>query len=187
MEYQALLKRLPLIHDWAVETVQAAADEADPLIACDLARLHPYFPGALLSDTWVVVTDSLPAPPLGQWFGTLREFTRFEKADGRAITLLDTIFVKRAVQYDDIVLAHELVHVIQWDYLGPERFLLAYGIGLSSEGYTASPLEKMARRHAARVEADLPAYDIAAAVRQELAASVGPQLDEIRSRRSSEE
>ena len=29
---------------------------------------------------------------------------------------------------------HELVHVVQWDRLGVDRFLLAYGIGLVQSG-----------------------------------------------------
>jgi hypothetical protein len=32
---------------------------------------------------------------------------------------------------------------VQWDELGPENFLLAYGTGLMGWGYDASPLEAM--------------------------------------------
>ena len=39
---------------------------------------------------------------------------------------------------------HELVHVVQWEHLGPEKFLLAYGAGLVRFGYERSPLEQMA-------------------------------------------
>jgi len=38
----------------------------------------------------------------------------------------------------------ELVHVIQWERLGVDDFLLAYGAGLMQFGYRDSPLEKMA-------------------------------------------
>jgi len=37
-----------------------------------------------------------------------------------------------------------LVHVIQWERLGVDDFLLAYGAGLMQFGYRDSPLEKMA-------------------------------------------
>lgn len=39
---------------------------------------------------------------------------------------------------------HELIHVVQWRVLGPERFLAAYADGLEKFGYRASPLEAMA-------------------------------------------
>ena len=39
---------------------------------------------------------------------------------------------------------HELIHVIQWQSLGPERFLKTYAEGLERFGYENSPLEKMA-------------------------------------------
>jgi hypothetical protein len=39
---------------------------------------------------------------------------------------------------------HELVHVIQWRLLGPDRFLLSYANGLECFGYPQSPLEAMA-------------------------------------------
>jgi len=37
-----------------------------------------------------------------------------------------------------------MVHVIQWDELGAENFLLLYAIGLVLHGYRHSPLEEIA-------------------------------------------
>ena len=39
---------------------------------------------------------------------------------------------------------HELVHVVQWRLLGPDRFLFLYANGLECFGYRQSPLEAMA-------------------------------------------
>jgi hypothetical protein len=39
---------------------------------------------------------------------------------------------------------HELIHVIQWRILGPERFVHSYADGLEHFGYRQSPLEVMA-------------------------------------------
>jgi hypothetical protein len=39
---------------------------------------------------------------------------------------------------------HELIHIVQWRLLGPERFLAAYAAGLETSGYRTSPLECMA-------------------------------------------
>jgi len=39
---------------------------------------------------------------------------------------------------------HELIHVIQWRLLGPDRFLFAYANGLERFGYRQAPLEVVA-------------------------------------------
>ena len=45
---------------------------------------------------------------------------------------------------DEGLYFHELMHVVQWRMLGPERFLAAYADGLEKFGYRNSPLEAMA-------------------------------------------
>jgi len=37
-----------------------------------------------------------------------------------------------------------MVHVVQWERLGIDNFLLAYGTGLLQYGFRDSPLEEMA-------------------------------------------
>ena len=59
------------------------------------------------------------------------------------ITYVDTIFVNY-LQKTESLFFHELVHVVQWERLGVDNFLLAYGIGLMKFGYQDSPLEQMA-------------------------------------------
>ena len=71
-------------------------------------------------------------------------FESFEKADVAGTTYKDTYFIKRQNCFDESLHFHELVHVVQWDYLGVEKFLLAYALGLINHGYVNSPLEVMA-------------------------------------------
>jgi hypothetical protein len=52
--------------------------------------------------------------------------------------MLESSFQKRQLYF------HELIHVIQWRLLGPERFLALYAEGLEAFGYHNSPLEQMA-------------------------------------------
>ena len=59
------------------------------------------------------------------------------------ITFRDTFFIRHPHQSESLYF-HELVHVVQWDRLGIDHFLLAYGVGLMQFGYRESPLEKMA-------------------------------------------
>jgi hypothetical protein len=60
------------------------------------------------------------------------------------ITYIDTIFLKPTRSNNENIYFHELVHVIQWRLLGPDRFLLSYANGLECFGYRQSPLEAMA-------------------------------------------
>jgi hypothetical protein len=59
------------------------------------------------------------------------------------ITFKDTFFVREDRQSESLHF-HELVHVVQWARLGPDKFLLAYAVGLAQLGYEKSPLEQMA-------------------------------------------
>jgi hypothetical protein len=60
------------------------------------------------------------------------------------ITYLDTFFSQDEMRGNEAHHFHELVHVIQWQLLGPKGFIAAYADGLERIGYRASPLEVMA-------------------------------------------
>jgi hypothetical protein len=64
--------------------------------------------------------------------------------DAAGITYLDTYYVRADHFHDVSVHFHELVHVVQWRLLGPEKFLALYADGLERFGYRNSPLEAMA-------------------------------------------
>lgn len=82
-----------------------------------------------------------------------------------------------AYERDESLHFHELVHVVQWQHLGPERFIMAYALGhLLSGGYRTNPLEEMAYGLQARFDANTPAFDVAAIVRPELDRVVPPLL-----------
>jgi hypothetical protein len=74
----------------------------------------------------------------------LARFADFERGDFDGITYIDTIFLKPTQSSNENMYFHELVHVIQWRLLGPDRFLLSYANGLECFGYRQSPLEAMA-------------------------------------------
>jgi hypothetical protein len=74
----------------------------------------------------------------------LARFADFERGSFDGITYLDTFFLKPAAFNNEKMHFHELVHVIQWRLLGPDRFLFLYANGLECFGYRQSPLEAMA-------------------------------------------
>jgi hypothetical protein len=68
-----------------------------------------------------------------------------EQARFTGATFKDTVFIQVGQPSESESLHfHELVHVVQWNQLGVDNFLLAYGIGLLQFGYRESPLEQMA-------------------------------------------
>ena len=74
----------------------------------------------------------------------LKRFAEFERGDFDGITYLDTVFLKPDHSKNEAIHFHELIHVIQWRLLGPDRFLYSYANGLERFGYRQSPLEVMA-------------------------------------------
>jgi hypothetical protein len=73
----------------------------------------------------------------------LPELGRMENMQMAGITYKNTFFVSHLHQTESLHF-HELVHVVQWETIGANDFLLAYGAGLMRFGYRDSPLEAMA-------------------------------------------
>lgn len=133
---------ISLITSWIDETLAAHITLARPVISFGFKRLPNYCPNDLLLQAKVVVTDNVPNPPLSRL--GLSEFAGSLPNDKAGITLKNIYFLQTSRERDESVHFHELVHVIQWAYLGVEKFLLAYIEGLQTYGYENSPLEKMA-------------------------------------------
>jgi hypothetical protein len=89
----------------------------------------------------VVIANDVCYPPLDQ-FG-LGEFKALTEIPWSGITYNDIYFLRRAVECPALHF-HELVHVVQYQRLGVERFLWAYSLGIALHDYEDSPLEKMA-------------------------------------------
>ena len=96
------------------------------------------------------MTGKVPFPPLSRM--GLPELEQMENMSMDGITYVDTFFINHLRQTESLHF-HELVHVVQWERLGVDNFLLAYGVGLMQSGdlyqtfedvYLNSPLEQMA-------------------------------------------
>jgi hypothetical protein len=53
----------------------------------------------------------------------LARFAAFEQGNFDGITYLDTYFLRTHAEWNEALHFHELIHVIQWRFLGPDRFL----------------------------------------------------------------
>ena len=142
MTPEEFAKFYPPLLDWIHTTLNASAHLARTVASRGFSRLPLYFTEKTLASTKVVLVDPLPMPPLSS-MGLVR-FAEFERGSFDGITYMDTIFLKPAQSSNEIIHFHELVHVIQWRLLGPDRFLLSYANGLQCFGYRQSPLEAMA-------------------------------------------
>jgi hypothetical protein len=142
MSPEEFAKFYPPVLDWIQTTLNASAHLAHTIVSREFSRLPLYFTEKTLASTKVVLADPLPMPPLTS-MGLVR-FAEFERGNFDGITYIDTIFLKPTQSNNEITYFHELVHVIQWRLLGPDRFLLSYANGLECFGYRQSPLEAMA-------------------------------------------
>ena len=138
-EFQALY---PQVIGWIRCTLATHEKNAKSVASAGFARLPLYFSNELIAHTKFVAVDRPPMPPLSAL--GLKRFAAFEQGDYDGATYLDTFFLKKSRVADEGLYFHELIHVVQWRVLGPERFLAAYADGLETFGYRRSPLERMA-------------------------------------------
>ncbi|MGV3754690.1 MAG: hypothetical protein ACO1QS_04860 [Verrucomicrobiota bacterium] len=136
---------LPQATDWIAATLADHPPQAPSVASFGFRRLPHYYPAELLQSTKVIaLPGKLPVPPLRSWGLDHPAFADFEDLNAAGITYLDTYFVQASLVTDESLHFHELVHVLQWAHLGPERFLMTYALGLAQLGYRDSPLETMA-------------------------------------------
>src|ERR1700753_2778891 len=123
-------KLYPLVIGWIQQTLVAYSNEAVIISSLGFTRLPQYFDESLLSSTKVVVVERVPMPPLSSM--GLSQFAAFENGDYSGVTYLDTFFVRRDSALAERLYFHELIHIVQWRLLGPEKFLALYAFGLET-------------------------------------------------------
>jgi hypothetical protein len=133
---------LPIVREWIEKELEKNRPNVVPVISLAFPRLNKVFPLDLLKKAQVVVVSGkVPFPPLSRM--GLSEFAQMENMPVAGVTYKDTFFISQPYGTESLHF-HELVHIIQWERLGVDNFLLAYGVGLMQFGYRDSPLEKMA-------------------------------------------
>lgn len=166
MHISALQTRLLHVCSWIDEVLQQHRHRARAITSLRFPRLPQYFESTTLSRASVVVLDHVPKPPLTAL--GLPQFAAFEAMDADGITYKDTYFVRRERAHDESLHFHELVHVIQWQLLGPEQFILSYALALAELGYERNPFEQAAYNLQNRFERHEATFSVEAAVRHHL-------------------
>ena len=143
MNLKHVLAKIPQVRGWIEATLAQHKARARPVAAYGFPRLPQYFSEETLTSTLVVEMPRVPVPPLVEM--GLPEFMEFQKGDYEGITFLNTYFVREDKRLDESLHFHELVHVLQWRYLGPDRFLASYAVAhLLAGGFDKNLLEVMA-------------------------------------------
>lgn len=157
---------LPKVKSWIDNLLRLHSSQAKRVIDLNFPRLPQYFSQKILEAAKVVYIDSPPQIPLSSM--GLTQFNDFEKMRVDGITYYDTFFVRPSLNGVEHLHFHELIHVIQWKYLGPDRFLLFYGLELLKNNYANSQLEIMAYQLQSRFQASMNFFDVESIVNSEL-------------------
>ena len=168
MEQEQFKRLLSDVQNWIVHTLAEYAGQMEPIAAAQFERLNGYYPNTLLQRVQRVIVDRCPTPPLAST--GIPQLSEIETWDVKGIPWQNTIFIRRDLADWDAVHFHELLHIIQWDLLGTERYLTAWAIGTITRGYRDNPLEEMAFRHQSRFETEEKPYDIVREVTAEISA-----------------
>jgi hypothetical protein len=156
---------LPQVVDWIEDYISRHQAEAKSVLSFGFKRLGDHFSNDLLARSQVVFVEQVVLPPLSGM--GLSFFGPFEQTRYSGITYKDTFFLAPDAHKRESTWFHEMVHIVQWDELTPEQFLITYAVGLLTKGYRDSPLETMAYDLQSLFEAHQPIADIDAWVRNQ--------------------
>ncbi len=157
-----ILEKLPIVRDWILDTVASHKSQDQCVADLPFARLPLCYSKSLLQSARVVAVDKIPQLPLSKM--GLPEFAEFEAGSYTGVTYLNTYYVlKEEFDYEALHF-HELIHVIQWQYLGFEDFAKIYATGLLDEGYRKSPMERIAYQFQEEFESGVNPRDLEARV-----------------------
>jgi hypothetical protein len=133
---------------WIRQQREAFRPRGRELPESNLADLAKYFDPDLLKGVRTVAVPAIENPPFLAQFGSALSLARVPMLDFStmaALTLIDTVLITPAVppgEMDSLVF-HELVHVVQYDLLGLDKFVELFVSGWVNQGfnYAAIPLE----------------------------------------------
>lgn len=134
-------RALPAVRGWIEQLLKKHAADGISLSRIGSEGISRWFPADLLDRAKVITVSPVPFPPLVDM--GLPELGYLEQLALSGVTYMNTIFVSQK-QPAESLLFHEMVHVTQWERLGMDRFLLAYGVCLLRYDYESSPFERMA-------------------------------------------
>lgn len=162
----ALRKMVADILGWIDATIERYRGDSMPVAEFGFTHLPHFYSRKLLESSRVVVVEG--SPPLPPAILESMEILNLAESQICGITYRTTFFVNAEWALDESLHFHEMVHVLQWEHMGPRRFLSAYALELLKHGYVDNALERMAYSHQGRFDKECEPYDVEREVRREL-------------------
>jgi hypothetical protein len=130
-----------LIEKWIDQTIMNYSNQMRPC-SCFTNQLKGYYSEEFLSECSYVVLDKVPMPEVPELHQ--KGLAKFIDMEPTGITYKNVYFVKKGFENELAIHFHELIHVLQWRYLGAKEFIARYLMELQQHGYEKAPLEIMA-------------------------------------------
>jgi hypothetical protein len=160
-----------------MHTLAKHKGQARPVVSYGFTRLPQFYSADTLASAVVVEVPEVPVPPLADM--GLPEFAAFQNGNYAGITYLNTYFLSATAAGDESLHFHELVHVIQWQHLGPDCFLAAYAAGyILAGGYRQNPLEVMAYDLQAHFDSNGRPGNVEPLIRKRVDERIAPILEQ---------
>ena len=155
---KALKPYLPRVKKWIIDYVREHSLEARSISDFHFSQLSQYYTKRILDATKIVIVDKVEMIPLARL--GVPGFDEFEHLNASGVTYFNTYFIHKDYSRIESVHFHELVHIVQWNHLGIDRFLLLYGLGLKENGYRSNPLEIQAYELQEQFENSKDCFDV---------------------------
>jgi hypothetical protein len=146
---------------WIKEQRKALRPLGRSLPDTAIAQFSPFFEERLLREVRLLTVPGLENPGfLQEYQASFSEkgIPMLDFSDMAGITLVDTILLveRFLTEASTAMIFHELVHAVQYDILGPDKFVELYITGWVNQGfnYAAIPVEMDAYELQNRYEAD---------------------------------
>jgi len=160
-------------HHWLWQQRELHRAKARRLTDDERLPLQDYYDTQVLDTVRVATVNRISNPP---FYDELTEsgFPILDLSASAGITFVDCVVVRRPFQQHFpswiSILFHELVHVVQFEILGPRKVLEAYLQAWEQNGYQYHdvPFEIQAYRLEARFERHEPLFSVREVVEQEL-------------------
>lgn len=160
-------------HHWLREQRELYRAKGRRLTDDERLPLQDYYDAQVLDNVRVATVNRISNPPFYDEL-TGSDFPILDLSGSAGITFIDCVVVRRAFQQHFpswiSILFHELVHVVQFEILGPGKVLETYLQAWEQTGYQYHdvPFEIQAYSLEARFERHEPIFSVREVVEQEL-------------------
>lgn len=175
MDFNNLLSYLTQkYHEWLLEQHHLHIVNARPLSSDEQLPLYKYFDKRILNSARIAVVDRISNPAFYGELIKLGISIPIDFTHSAAITLIDCILICRSFSSSPLawlsILFHELVHVVQYNILGPEKLVELYITGWIQNGYKYEniPFEQQAYKLEGMFNRGISPFSVRQLVKQEL-------------------